>query len=350
MMKKATVLIFSISFLFFIFSCNKNKNTIYFDNIFPEEKELTGIEIKEVNLLGPNTICVFDSVLMVSDAYKSPRFHFYNKNSLKKITEFGVIGKGPNEFSNPNCINCQSFSLLKNNSDRNIMLYEFSEGLIYKVNLDSILNNASSSIVEKRFINPELVGADNLIKIEDRIVGEALFNKKIKYFSMNFKDFKNIKKIESKSNIDFLEKNNVDDRVNFERSFLSYNKTANKFVKAYLRFNRVEILDANLEPKKTILYGNKLNTPNSKRVFSPNNVKYFLTPFAGKKSFYLIYIGSNNLNNNNNYQLHEFDYKGIPLQKIKLGVPVLSYTIDEDKNVLYVVTGLENRPIVKFKL
>lgn len=340
--------------IFLLYSCNETSKNIdvFFDGKFPNETYIESSVLKAIEQLNPLKICIFDNVLLVVDARQNPRFHFYDKNTLKKITDYVAVGNGPNEFSDPEC-NCQQFSI-STYSNRNILIYEYSLGLVYKVNLDSVLRgNKNKAIIEKKFIPPQLVGSDNLFIVDNKIIGEAVSNKKYEYFSINLNDFKNFTQIKGPKRDKFFNSIKFNDRRNLERSFLSYG--GKYFINSYYFINKVQILNPKLSIRKNIYYGNSKKYPKFKDPFNPNNVVYFLPPVTTDNFFYLAYDGKSNKDREDSkrikpFEIHKFDYSGKPVHKFILDVPVFSFTVDEKHKIIYVITGLDDKPIVKFKI
>lgn len=346
-MRKAFLLLFIIGF----YSCNKDTNNITFYNkdSFSKIVNLKSQKLEGISQLTPSRFCVFDSILMVSDYSQNPRLHFYNKTNLKKIAEYGFIGEGPEEFKEPEC-NCQTFKDSVS-GDTNIMIYEFGYGLIHKVNLSSILRGEKDNKIEKYYLNPEIYNADNLFYFDNIVIGEATDSKDVKYFKTPLNDTENFTSLGVINTDDILDKaESVMDRVNLDRSFMSYSKEKDKFVAAYLRYNKIKILDNNLNEEHTIYFGDKEIGPKTTNMFSRENIYYYQTLFAGKEGFYVPFIGVKNSESTLPQEIHFFDYSGKPLVKYVLDIAIDSFTFDEKDKKIYAITGSEETPFVVFQL
>lgn len=345
-MKKFYIyILISITF----FSCKNAENSININlNDFQKTINLKSNKIEKINQLTPSSICVFDSIIMITDYTENPRFHFYNKKTLNKIGQYGLIGKGPEEFDEPEC-NCQTFKK-SNSKDEFIMIYEFGYGLIHEVNLSSILRNEKSSKINKFYLNPEIYNADNVYFINDSVFGEATDNKNVKYFKSSLKNPKSFNKLGVVNNNEFLSKLPIEDKVNLDRSYMAFSKDNNKFIAAYLRYNKIKILDTQLNEKFTILYGESENEIKKFNLSSPQNIFYFKRPFAGKQYFYVPYIGEKNEVSTTPKEIHVFDYNGNPVNRYILDTPIRFFTVDEKQKKLYVITGQDDKPYVEYKL
>lgn len=336
-------------FIVFFSNCkkdNESQTILELSNI--ESKKLKQEKLTGIDQLTPSSFCVFDSILMVSDYTQNPRLHFYKKKSMEKITSYGYIGKGPEEYNSPEC-NCQVFSR-NGTKDKYIMIYEFGYGLIHEVNLSAILRKEKNVKTNKYYLNPEIYNADNLFFIDEQAFGEATDSKSVKYFKTDLNNTTQFEQLGSLNDDDFLKQLSVEDRVNFDRSFMKYSEDNKKFVAAYLRYNKIKILDSLLNEVHTIQIGKTEKGPETRDLSSLDNVFYFRMPYAGKRLFYVPYVGVKNSETTRPEGIFVFDYKGNFIIKYELETPILSFTVDEDENKIYVITGLDDNPFVTYDI
>jgi len=327
----------------------KDDKSIYynFDN-FSNTVKLTHKKAEGISQLSPSKLCVFDSIIMVVDYLQNPRLHFYKKKDLSKKTEYGFIGEGPEEFNAIEC-NCQVFKDV-DTGDRQIMIYEFGYGIAYKVNLSGILRKDKTNKTEKFHLNPEIYNADNLFYFDDIAYGEATNHKTVKYFKTPLNDTTNftpLGKINSDEALDKAE--SVMERSNLDRSFMAYSNDNQKFIAAYLRYNKIILLDKELNEDHIIYFGNKEIIPKSKDIYAKENVFYYETPFAGKKGFFVPFIGAKTNVTEMPQEIHFFNYLGEPLIRYVLDMPIISFTVDEDTRKIYAITESEDTPFVTFE-
>jgi len=344
-MKKLFIVLFTI-----LLGCKQedDKSIYYnFDN-FSNTVKLKHKKAEGISQLSPSKLCVFDSIIMVVDYIQNPRLHFYKKNDLSKITEYGFIGEGPEEFNTVEC-NCQVFKDLETR-DSQIMIYEFGYGIAYKVNLSGILRKDKNNKKEKFYLNPEIYNADNLFYFDDIVYGEATDNKKVKYFKTPLNDTNNfipLGNINSDEALDRAE--SVMERSNLDRSFMAYSDDNQKFIAAYLRYNKIILLDKELNEDHVIYFGNKEIIPKTKDLYSKESAVYYEAPFAGKKGFFVPFIGVKNNITEMPQEIHFFNYLGEPLIRYVLDMPIKSFTIDENSRKIYAITESENAPFVTFE-
>lgn len=348
-----------INILFIVFitiiSCNNKQQTIIFDGKFPINKELKGTPLKKVKQLSPFRISIMDNLLMVNDWDENPRIHFYNKDTYEEVAKYGYIGKGPFDFNDPEC----SYSFYNVNDSKKFLIYELGSGLIYEISLDSILrasNNVLSlnenAILRKRFLPPNLVGSDHIKKIGNFLVGEAIPDKKIKYFKLDFENFNKINKYGTIYKSTFLDKVPPAYKQYIDRSYLSYSKHNKKYIASYFLLNRIQIMDNDFNLIKQINYG-KEKIPNNINPFSNLNVNYFGFSFSGNYNFYVMYNGKNSKGLKERLEpreIHVFDYNGSPIAKYLLDNDILNFTVDEENDNLYIITNNEETPIFKYNL
>jgi hypothetical protein len=315
---------------------------------FPETIKLTTSKKNDFHQLIPSSLTIIDSMIVVSDYRESPRLHIYNKNSDEYLHGFGVIGRGPNEYSAPEW-NGQFF-LKNDNLDKFIYISEFGYGLIHELNFSKILRNDKNFKIKKYYLPPEVMNADNLVFKNDTLYGEATSNLNVKYFKhkLGSKSFKAI----GQFNPHKIVKNSksVDEKVNLDRSFLCYSPEKSKFISAYLRFNKVIIMDDNMDEELLIYFGNKKKYPGTKDLMSKKNEYYFRKPFAGKKYIYVPYVGQKVSEGMYPKELHVYDYKGKPIKRYLLNETFTSFTIDEENKKLYLITNLEEKQFLTYDL
>ncbi|HSD15095.1 MAG TPA: BF3164 family lipoprotein [Flavobacterium sp.] len=341
-MKKIIIPLLSL----FLFSCNnedKGISNIDPETSFPKEINLKHAKVDEIKQLNPFRLCLFDSILVVNDAFENNRIHFYNKNTLQEIASFAKQGEGPVEFDMPESLTQYN----KAEKKGSFYIYELSKGILSEIDMAKVLKKESNPIVQKTYLNPDLIGSDNLFIFNDSITGEKMFGDyDFRYFSMNKKTSK-YRAIELLEETDFIKSALPDDKRNLDRSFLGYNKERKKFVAAYLHFNKIKIYDDKLKGQKTIYYGDDEITPKSTTPFNKENIRYFLHPFMGKSYFYVPYNGKNN-ESDSNREIHVFNYEGEPVARISLDMPMINFTVDEETKTIYTITGDEKNVIVKY--
>ena len=339
-----------LSFSLFLLSCNKEEDNILFvsESDF-EEITLTSSKINKIDQLTPSTIHILDSLLVVTDYQENPRIHFYNKKNLNKIAQYGFIGEGPEEFNAPEW-NGQFF--IKNGSkDTYIRIYEFGYGILHDVNLSAILRGEESAKIKKHYLNPDIYNADNVFFDDLDVYGEATYSEGVKYFKTSLDDMATYQKMGVFNSDELLDKaGTIENRINLDRSFMDFSEDRDVFVAGYLRYNKIIILDNDLNEIKRLVWGKREKLPNSPDIFSEDNIFYYRKPYCGKDYFYVPFSGVPTGENRKSHEIHVFDYNGKPIFRYILEMPFDYFTIDEDEGMMYVLTGNDDKPYVSYNL
>ncbi len=335
--------------LFLIHSCTNSsiKEVFVLANDFPDTIELVDGEKLNFYQLMPFSIDIIDSLIVVADYKESPRLNIYNKNGDFQ-GGFGFIGRGPNEYSAPEW-NGQFFSK-RGDSDKFIYIYEFGYGLIHELNFSTILRKKSDFKIKTYYLPPEVMNTDNIFFVNDTLYGEATSNLDVKYFKHKLGS-KTFVALGQFNDHDIIQGSKpIEKRVNLDRSFLSYSSGNSKFVSAYLRFNKIVIMDSDMNEELSIYYGNEEKFPTTDNIMSRNNIFYFRKPFAGKKYIYVPYVGVKNVDRTYSKELHVYDYNGNSIRRYLFNEIFTSFTIDEEKQKLYLIINSENNQFLSYDL
>jgi hypothetical protein len=142
----------------------------------------------------------------------------------------------------------------------------------------------------------------------------------------------------------------LDERVNLDRTYLDFSEYNHKFISAYLRYNKIVVLNKNFEEEKTIIFGSKPEGPVSKELMSPSQVFYFKKPYCGTKYFYVPYVGKSGQDKFSFNEIHVYDYNGNPIKKWVSDLNLKHFVVDESQNLIYAITDSEENTYVTFKL
>lgn len=343
--------IIALGLLFFMFfGCENNNSTNNrFVKEFKEVITLKSTSIPQIEQFTPGRIHLLDSLLVIRDYTDDEKFHIYNKNTLKKITAFGLIGDGPDEFKEPEW-NGQSFKK-PNSEDTFIRIIEYGYGIIYDVNLSKVLRKEPDIKDQKYYFNPDIYNCDNVFFLGEEgvsVLGEATYNESIKYFKTSLNNMGAYVQTGEFNQDKLLKQATLDDRINLDRSYLSYSERNNKFIAGYLRYNKIVILNSNLEEINTVIYGDELIGPKSTNVWAEDNIFYFRNSYCGEIFFYISYIGPDDHGNAQDLsnEIHVYDFKGNPLKKYLLDVEIEKFVIDEKDGKIYIITGNDDNPYV----
>jgi len=342
-------LLLTLSCFLLLFSCKEQDSVLYYTDSDFTPVQLKATPLNQLEQLSPGSLEILDSLLVVTDYIENPRIHFYNKHSFKKIATYGAIGEGPEEYKEPEW-NGQTFKIDDESEDVYFRIYEFGYGMIHDVNLSAVLRSEFPAKSNKHYLAPDIFNAGNVYFSNDTIFGEATYSEGIKYFRSSFNDIMQYNKLGVLNDDDILQKADVQQRINLDRSFLGFAPQHDMFVAAYLRFNRIIILDKQLNETKRIILGTEAKGPTTLQVPSNDNTLYFRGIYCAEDYFYASYLTDSDQDSKFASVIYVFDYQGNPVNKLELEFPARSYTIDESEKVLYVLTGRDDVPYVKYNL
>jgi len=320
-----------------ILSCNeKNKNrgvNIYQkkrNNIINLENKID--DIKTDILLGRivqlNTI---DNYLIVTDLATSSNkgIHVYNKNSLKYITSTGIIGQGPGELTRYGRIGID-------NINKNIWVPDHGKMVMWKFEIDSILNNPLYKPSEKLKLNHNLF-LERFDFLNDSIIlGKAVRVLSNNSFSMvtaklNFKKneaqpygYENPKAIGKKSN-----------------SFFKLSKDDNFYVNCYLYLDLITICDLGGNVKFNIYGPDTKNDHYEKSYYQQAEIinDYIIASYNGEADIIINEHKRPVANNPSKFLIFKKD--GTYIETIELGNKFTFFCVDKENK--RVIVYFENR-------
>lgn len=341
-MKIKIIVLNAIFICTLLLSCGNDSEVVIVDS-FKEAINVSFKKIDSIKQLVPGRICFVDSLMIVSDWEQNPRIHIYNKNDYSYVGNYGVIGRGPEEYVSPECL-CQS------DNKKGFYLNDYGTSKLYYIDLKSILNKGTPSVVQTIDIPAKLFYSDYIFLTEDEIRGD---DREIKSKNRYFVYDRNKNEINWKGdpnfNIDFLKSVILEDRKNAGNTSLDYSMENQKIISTFLLFNRIDIMNFDFEVEKQIRYGNKEILPNSKVPYDAKNIHFFGQPLALEDSFLVPYKGwpSESANNSRKGEIHQYDYNGNPVRKYITEKPVAALFYDKDKKEVYaIVDDMETSVVI----
>lgn len=345
-MKKIIISLNAIFIFVMLLSCDNKKAEVVTVDSFKETMDISFKKIDSIKQLMPGRICFVDSLMIITDWEQNPRIHIYNKNNYKYLGNYGIVGRGPEEFNSPECL-CQY------ENKNGFYLTDYGTSKIYNIDLKSALNKKkTTSIVKEIDIPAKLFYSDYLFITENEIRGDNReIESKNRYFIYDRQKNEINWKGDPNFNIDFLNKVKPEDRKNAGTISLAYSSKKKKIISAFLLFNRIDIMNFNFEIEKQIIFGEKEMLPVSKVPYDSRNIHYFGSVLALENSFLVTYKGRVSDSNKQlvKGEILQYDYEGNPLRRFITEKPVASLFYDEDSKVVYAIVDDMERSIVILK-
>ncbi|PTB95800.1 hypothetical protein C9994_10130 [Marivirga lumbricoides] len=321
---------------FSLFSCDQhNVGTMLFTNFDDEFKLNHHVKIFNPHYFGKGTILNFaNDKLFIQDIYSTDSIVVvYSTKSFKKIGNIGVYGEEPGHILQPGRL---TFSRDK----KKLFLVDNAKGHISSYDIDSALNN--QNYLSSNHINyPSEVFVSFISHIED------------KTFITRQLDINNdlLLKFKSESIVDTIGKwYSTDDPIVLMDSFTQYyyapfkHPTQEKYVSVYNHYDVIQITDS---------IGNSIFAIGPEKI-SYKDIKYeYLTyswTHTSEDYIFAAYQGQefrSELSTSFN-KIHVFDWKGKPIAKFDLDIPIVNFAIDVDSNIIYAIADNENRDFVTF--
>lgn len=288
-------------------------------------------------LMKPIRILVLDSLLLTKNVNTQHFFHVYNLNNMKKVGECISFGAGPQEMIDPIWMPMSNgdFGVL----DRNKKVLDVYQGR-------NILINDSIKPIKHITFNEMLMNAvclpgvgiisSTMTSAENKFIAINLDGQLISYFGDYPKEYKSDNPMQNYSNF---------------MGELAVKPDGTRWMIAHKLTDMLEIYDNKLNLLKRI-QGPDGILPQAKvtgeGISHGKDVKtgYFF-PVATDKYIYVLYAGGKYDGQSQKRYLHDkllvFNWKGKPVKYYQLSDPVLHFTVDEKRNMLY---GLSDSPEV----
>ncbi|MBR5277466.1 MAG: hypothetical protein IKU35_10090 [Bacteroidaceae bacterium] len=317
-------------------SCQKekniviNKSTIEFDKFHLEDSLFfTTIEAKDVDsvLYNPKKILYHKNHLFVQDFKSGEGKHIklFSLNDCKTIASFANYGNGPEEL-----LACDMCIL-----NNNLWLYDLSQNTIHYVNIDSILNNKfklckynlnNGNYYSFAMLNDSILLGTNNINSDNKISYENILTSSV--VRKGIYDYYN-------ENISLPALNDA------ARCYIKCNPKTNEIALLYRYTDLLEIYMPNGDFKCSS-YGPERSDimihPTAERANKTKETKKaFVNTYVTSQYIYALYSGAKKGEENwaNGTQLFVYSWNGEPIKKYHLSQPIYTFSVDEDKKILY---------------
>ncbi len=317
-------------------------NMLIVDN-FPKETELSGEFVGPSSFfLRPSSLIIQDTLLYVIDSEREPNlFYIFSLNNFQLLASFGNRGNGPNEFRNIH---------FNHQLEGGNFWVRTSYGLAL-LNLDSILVSPGYSPSKRIVHPPEVEIAYDIFYISDSCVIGATTQDLGRMFRWN-------PLTDEIKLLDFSPK--ISPMPEQRLGYLYYSRNGIKpdntmIVSALENFQRIYILDTNLEVLRTISFPNahKPTWKNGELTDHDGTYVCYKRVFCTNKYIYALYNGVPDVEEYDNYNAQEvqvFDWSGNPIHVYSLDINVKGIYVDEERNILYGLNRENDQALVKFDL
>jgi len=340
----------------FLFSCqSNNKNTE--KKIFLKNYTINGKTIfnNDVNIIYLFSV---DSILIAKLNDDNYHYAVYNPKTLKLLGKFARKGNGPNEF--PDVLRYEQ-NIIENNQIK-IWVYGYNTNKIYLINVSNSIKNQATTIDTILNVEPQIKFSNLFVTNDYKVIGN------IRNTTTDMKRLLiyDIEKNKIVKEVDLFPKINIDNediafifykKNMLHNSILVSNKELSKFASVLIRFNRVDIFDANC---------NTLNFYEGKNNNTKADIKDFLaTKLEDRgniKQYYFYATSSSNyiytLYYNQLYseypksipvKIRIFNWNAEPVCEINVPDYLTTFTVDEKNGIMYGVAYFDEK-ILKYDI
>jgi hypothetical protein len=272
----------SILILLFLLSCNTNidqKNRIIITG-FPKEEQLTGTAIEINN--SPENMVSFDSLVFVYNSKKQKIFSVYDKNDFSLISEFGSIGRGPNEIKS-----FLTYGQFDNSDSCNLWFYDVNMRFMCLLDLARSIKNKSIIINKKISHTYKTISVDNIFCFSDSVTFGTSDNGKGQLFRYNnYTD-----EISWVPYSPLIKPDDISLFGNLYKTYSSISPDKKIIASAFLFFNRVDLFNTESKDRLSILFepmGKEPLPPDKKWSWLDHNQQYFLDIFTTNDYIFLL--------------------------------------------------------------
>lgn len=310
MMKKLFYLFIGV---FLFCSCTHTQNTTSI--VFPAEKSLTAIKVPVNEVFSADFITKKGDYLFVISAGSDTTIYMYTLPDLKFMKNFGVKGKGPDEFQLP---------MFVESSKEDLILWGFSKlNLVRRFAIDSTAN----IVKEEDYYLKKYETFNQMHLIRDSIFIYSLVPTNYVIREYDLKNQEYLGKIDIAPDRD-----NDNPSLYSNRGVMTANDSSIVYVYNFKR--QIDIYDSETLSLKKTLAGDYTYRKPTERF--DENVKYYLDVVPGKKYFYALYRGDSEKNVPENIDVVEvFTYDGTPVVKYRFDISPDLYYVDEENGIMY---------------
>lgn len=334
-------------------ACTDTENNIKYAGKITETN-LSGHNIDLNGIFEPHRMTIIDTFLFISCLNGDYFFHILNLKTLKPIQNFGLKGRGPNEFLSPRLFNGQR--IINDNGANKVLIYDEGKNIISKIDIQKILTKDKNAITSE-VVPTNMDFVSDIIFTNDSIAiylpwGEknngrfSIYNYSLrkKYFTSYLPDlgFK-------------VHSNNLYPIYNTGSA--SVNEGINKFVAIPVLMCELDFFDLTgnylgstiIERVKELEYAK-----NEAMIFTAPNIRYYISDIQSTPDIIYVLLTTKlypDLRNNGFSEIFVFDWNGNPIEKFILDREISTFCYDTEykRFIGYSVNDLEGS-FVEYKL
>lgn len=319
------------------------KNVTYFsDNSFKNKISSTHQVFNDSFIGYPVRVNLIDSLLFVADMKTDSVLHLFSANSKNHIGLFIPRGNGPAEL-----LSCADIT--RSNNPGYFWAFDITSRKWIEYNINNLITNNRgkyNSIIDFNKIKSDFTGINQPEWLSD---STFIFNSLFKYNERFFILDKNLNLKKAVYNPSIKVNNKFPENIlgDIFSSFISVKPDKSKIATVGRYLDLIEIYDANgnllnmlkgpdkdfdfkFDIENSLQQGAMLKLPETKRAYT--GIK------TTNNYIYLLYSGKERKDPNNySYStvIYTVNWNGEPIKKYELDVPVSSFEIDEEKNIIY---------------
>lgn len=331
-----------LAVVLFLCSCNRTETKyMAFDNVFyvsgfPQVYNLDEGENLDLELMGVQSLCVKDSILLISTLDDAGYWSFFRLPDHDYMGKFLAKGRGGNEVLASPRVAWQSF--FSQGDDLYAAIYNFYSGDLLEMNVSKTLKDSSLSVCKVDLDLPkELFSFARIDSVSYfcREVNPA-HTEQTRYILMN----------NDKYVPEYFEKLNgtaVDpgEDINILGCYYGYNQEKRIMAEACMDMNIINLYSVDGGPVNvTLCYGGKMSSVQAVQNAGPREKKAEYCNLVPYDDFFAaLYYGETA------YRIHEgkaasqqiqfFDWNGNPVAAVVLDKPANSFDIDFRRKSLY---------------
>jgi hypothetical protein len=318
-----------------ISSCKTD--TKEFDS-FSESDFAETIELKcsvlnlDQTLMRPIEIYKYEDFLFLQNLGTKYLYEVYDLNTNKRINECINAGQGPGEMIAPKIIN------IKNNR---IWIYDMLKFSVFEFKLEDFVSSQNPEInktIKLNFNHPKTWMSEKTFIASDSEASDCRFD----FYSLDGKFLYSKGKYPPNSSLSDIAK----------KRYYDFNYTISadsKIFAAHFFTDIIEIYDieGNLMRRRQ---GPNRHQPKFKEKQVEGGISFryvrdesyqcysFMPPVSVKDEIFVLYFGDLHQNFKRCDRILVFDTDGNPLRIYKLDIPVMFFTVDSEKRVIYAIT------------
>ncbi|MDR1183112.1 MAG: TolB-like 6-bladed beta-propeller domain-containing protein [Bacteroidales bacterium] len=331
---------FSGAFLFFSCRNSSGNPDTFSEKDFAKTIDLKGSVLQiDTMIMRPISISVVDNLLFLTNSGTEYIFDVFDLNTNKKINECIRFGNGPDEMIRPTIVNLTKDSL---------WIFDKHSWLLRNYRMKDFISVSNPVNAEK--IRLDHTHAKASVLSGNRIVASMSksINKKFDYYGPDAKLLYSKGEYTDKSLSDM-------DNMLFYRFDYTTSLDDRIFVN-YMFGDIIEIYDGSTGdlikrrqgPNKSKPVLESITRDGATALAIARGLTHLCYSFAperaGDEVFTLYYGGLQEEFDNRCNKMLVFDFKGNPLRIYNLDIPIVRFTVDAEKRIIYGLTDLQDLP------